>query len=246
MVEAINEVNETISNGWQYLQLFDLGTSYTAELKADIQSGQFKKAKVGGVLTINTHGYAFAHANYWLNTGDTKCTTNHMVVVPLTNLGITGKMNSTDTTAGGYLGSDFKTGAHSNTALASIKAIIQADFGASNILTHREEFTNEVTNGKPSNGTWADSDIDLMNEIMVYGCRIFAPANDGITTPYNYTIGKSQLELFARRPDLIASGYWWLRDVVNDARFANVFTNGDANHYKASGPFGIRPAFAIC
>jgi hypothetical protein len=156
-------------------------------------------------------------------------------------------MNNSNVTTGGYLGSDFKTGANSNTALADIKAIIKTDFGASNILTHREYFTNAVTNGKPSGGAWADSDIDLMNEQMVYGCPIFQVANDGTTIPANYTTSKSQLELFAKRPDLITTrGGWWLRGVVSSAGFALVDTGGLASSGGASYSLGIRPAFAIC
>ena len=231
----------------KYLDLVDLGTSYTADLKADISSGKFEIARVGGFLTINSHVYLFAHPDYWLHCGDTECTTHHMVVVPLSSSLISGKMNNSNDTTGGYLGSDFKTGANSNTALADIKAIIKTDFGASNILTHREYFTNAVTNGKPSGGAWADSDIDLMNEQMVYGCPIFQVANDGTTIPANYTTSKSQLELFAKRPDLITTrGLWWLRDVVSSADFALVNTTGFANNYNASHSFGIRPAFAIC
>ena len=231
----------------KYLDLVDLGTSYTADLKADISSGKFEIARVGGFLTINSHVYLFAHPDYWLHCGDTECTTHHMVVVPLSSSLISGKMNNSNVTTGGYLGSDFKTGANSNTALADIKAIIETDFGASNILTHREYFTNAVTNGKPSGGAWADSDIDLMNEIMVYGCPIFTPANDGSTVPALYTTDKTQLELFAKRPDLITTrGGWWLRDVVSSAYFANVGNSGVAGGTDASDSRGIRPAFAIC
>lgn len=241
------ELTDTISNGWQYLQLFDLGTSYTAELKADIQSGQFKKAKVGGVLTINNHKYVLAHANYWLHTGDTECTTNHMVVVPLTNLGISGKMNNTNTTTGGYLGTDFKTGANSNTALADVKSIIKTDFGASNILTHREILTNAVNgNGASSDWAWADSDIDLMNETMVYGhCVCSKPGTYGHL--YEVGMDKTQLELFAKRPDFITTrGRWWLRDVVTSTLFAHVDPSGIAGNFNASTSCEIRPAFAVC
>ena len=228
------------------LELVDLGTSYTADLKADISSGKFEKAVVGGYLTINGHVYDFAHPDYWLHCGDTECTTHHMVVVPRDCL-VNGTMNSTHTTATGYPGSDFKTGSNSNTALASITAIIEADFGAANILTHREYFETAFTSGKPAGGAWADSSIDLMNERMVYGNPVFTVANDGTNIPIIYTTSKTQLKLFAERPDLITNrADWWLRDPVSASYFAFVYYGGVASYNDAGNSFGIRPAFAIC
>ena len=226
----------------KYLDLTNLGTAYTADLKADISSGKFEKVKVGGYLTINSHVYYIAHLDYWLHTGDTECTTHHAVVVPASSSLISGKMNNSNTTTGGYTGSDFKTGANSNTALADIKAIIQADFGSANILTHRELFTNAISGDKASGWAWFDSDVDLMSEVMVYGHNAWGSAPN-----YETGIDKSQLELFAKRPDLITTrGAWWLRDVVDSTHFANVDLYGNAARGYASISDGIRPAFAIC
>lgn len=222
------------------LPLVNLGTEYTAELKADISSGKFEKAVVGGYLTINGHVYYFAHPDYWLHTGDTECTTHHMLVIPAGNIG-TGKMNDTNITTGAYAGSDMKTGNNSNTALATAAAQIKADFGASNILTHRELFANAVTDGKASGWAWADSDIDLMNEVMVYGCNVLASAPG-----YETGIDKCQLKLFQERPDLITTrANWWLRSVVSATHFAHVTYYGFASYGNASNVDGVRPAFAI-
>lgn len=241
---AIEEINEKIaglSAGGGLLPIVDLGTEYTAELKADIQAGTFKKAVVGGKLTINGHVYYFAHPDYRLNTGDIECTQHHMLVIPATNIG-SGRMNSTDTTTGGYKGCDLKTGNNGNTALATAKAQIVADFGASNILTHRELFANAVTDGKASGWAWADSDIDLMNEVMVYGCNVWASAPG-----YETGIDKCQIKLFQERPDLITTrADWWLRSVTSASTFALVHHYGYANDYGASSALGVRPAFAIC
>ena len=253
--ERLNEMDNNAyrSRNGAYLHLTDLGTSYTPELKEDILSGKFKKAVVGGYLTINEHVYYLAHPDYWLNTGDTPCTTHHMVVVPASNL-VTAQMHKTDsgqyeagaanTTEGGYVGSDMrKVGG----GLEQARAIIQADFGVENILKPRELLVNAVTNGRPSNHAWYDSTVELMNEPMVYGSYIFTPACDGTTISYRYTIDKSQLALFAMRPDLICNrANWWLRDVVSGADFASVHWHGDALCSFASHALGVRPAFGIC
>lgn len=233
-----------------YLRLKNLGTAYTEELKEDIRSGSFKKACVGGCLTINDHPYAFAHPDYWLGTGDTKCTTHHMVVVPLTALG-TGQMNTTNTTAGAYVGSYMRS---SGGPLDQVKAIIRQDFGASNILTHREHFANAVTNGYESAISWYDSDIDLMNEIMVYGSNIYHNITNGTNVPINVTMDKTQLKLFSERPDLLnnidlmnETNYVWLRDVCDGGAFTCYSPRWSIVYALASTySFSILPAFAVC
>lgn len=240
---AIEEINEEMAKVLPLgamLPIVDLGTAYTEELKADIQAGTFKKAVVGGKLTINGHVYYFAHPDYWLHTGDTECTQHHMLVIPGDNI-VSGSINSTYSTAGGYINSSLRTGNDGNTALATAKAQIKADFGASNILTHRELFTNAVTNGKASGWAWVDSDIDLMNEVMVYGCNVWASAPG-----YETGVDRCQLKLFQERPDLITTReQWWLRSVVSATNFALVRNSGVADSTDVLRARVIRPAFAI-
>lgn len=235
---AINDIAGAASGG--ILPIVDLGTAYTAELKADIASGKFEKAVVGGKLTINNHVYYLAHPDYWLHCGDTECTTHHMLVIPAEGIG-TGKMNSSNITTGGYAGSDIKTGNNSNTALAAARAQIIADFGAANILTHREMFTTEVTDGKASSWAWADSDVDLMSEVMVCGCNVWASAPERETG-----IDKCQLKLFRERPDLITTrASYWLRSVVSETYFTYIDLYGVASRSNASYAHSVRPVFAI-
>ena len=85
-----------------------------------------------------------------------------------------------------------------------------------------------------------------MNEINVYGCRVFGNVKNGVSIPYNYTIDNSQFPLFAYAPSLLCNlASWWLRDVASDAGFAAVSSNGIANYTDASISRGVRPAFCI-
>ena len=134
----------------------------------------------------------------------------------------TAQMNASNITDGAYIGS-----AMYKTNLAQFKTVIKNDFETSHILKHRNHLQNAVSNGCETGGTWYDSDIELMNEIMVYGCQIFKNATNGSTFPNNYQIDNSQLSLFRLRHDLIVARndagdrYWyWLRDVVSSANFA--------------------------
>jgi len=63
---------------------------------------------------------------------------------------------------------------------------------------------------------------------------------------YNIGIEKSQLPLFALRPDLlIIRQAWWLRDVCSASYFAYVDAQGRANSSIASAAYGVRPVFSI-
>lgn len=216
-----------------------LGHEVTSAQYAAIQKGTFDDLYIGDYWTINGVNWRIAAFDYYLNCGDTNCTTHHAVIVPDTCL-YTHVMNDTNTTAGGYAGSKMRT-----SGLDQAKTIIEAAFSG-HVLSHRVYLTNTVANGKPSNGAWYDSTVELMNEEMVYGCGIFRPTSDGSTVPYNYRVEKSQLPLFAHEPSRICNRTWyWLRDVVSAAHFASVNNNGNASNHGASYAVGVRPAFSI-
>lgn len=220
-----------------------LGTSVTSEQWAAIQNGTFDGLFLGDYWTINGVDYIIVAFDYWLNTGDTPCTKHHVVVIPRVNL-YTYKFNPTNTTEGGYVGSDlYKNG------LTQAKTTINSAFGSAHILSHRQYLMNAVTNGKPTGSDWYDSTVELMNENMVYGGRQFSPMPDGtnpLNTCRNYTIDKSQLPLFHLAPWLIRSRQWyWLRDVVSAAGFADVDSLGSADCYSASHAGGVRPVVGL-
>lgn len=221
---------------------------YDGTLTKQIAAGTFDDIFVGDYIIGKSSGrkYLVADLNYRLHCGDTECTKPHMLMIPERTMG-NAQMNATNDTTGAYTGSAMYT-----TNLAAYKTIIQNDFGTEHILKHRNLFANAVTNGYESAGTWFDSDIELMNECMVYGSNIFHNVMNGTAVPYNYTIDKSQLSLFKHRPDLIPAKdtngsriWYWLRDVVSSACFANVISIGNAYYSNASNSCGVRPAFLI-
>ena len=218
----------------------NLGTSVTAAQWAAIANGTFADLYIGDYWVIGGVNWRIAAFDYYYKTGDTSCTTHHVVIVPDTSL-YSHVMNDTNITTGGYIGSKMYT-----EGLAQAKTQINSAFGSSHILSHRQLLVNAVTNGKPSGGSWYDSTVELMTEQNVYGGKIFGAGNDGSTIPYLYTIDKSQFPLFAHDPSMISNRQWfWLRDVVSAASFAYVGDSGDANSYLASSAYGVRPAFSI-
>lgn len=217
----------------------NLGTSVTPAQKTAITTGTFEDMYVGDYWVINGVNWVIADMDYWYNCGDTAFTNHHLVIVPSTSL-YSAKMNATDTTEGGYVGSFMYT-----ENLNNAKTTISTAFGDM-LLTHREYLVNAVTMGYPSAGAWLDSTVELMNEIMVYGSYFYTPGGTGSIIVNRYTINKQQLALFSLNPGMINRRQSiWLRDVVSSSLFARVSTYGGGDCRGASDSDGVRPAFAI-
>lgn len=226
-----------------------LGSTVTTAQYAAIKAGTFDDLYIGDYWTIGGVNYRIAAFDYYLNSGDTSCTTHHVVIVPDTCL-YNAQMHNTssggwesgaaNTTAGGYVGSDMY-----KSNLEQAKTTIKSAFSG-HVLKHRIYLTNAVANGRASGGAWCDSEVDLMCEQMVYGSGIFSPVSDGSNVPTNYRVEKSQLPLFQHEPSRICNrNNWWLRDVITASHFASVGSDGNATYYDASHSLGVRPAFCI-
>lgn len=226
-----------------------LGSTVTTAQYAAIKAGTFDDLYIGDYWTIGGVNYRIAAFDYYLNSGDTSCTTHHVVIVPDTCL-YNAQMHNTssgsyesgaaNTTAGGYVGSDMY-----KSNLEQAKTTIKSAFSG-HVLKHRIYLTNAVVNGRASGGAWCDSEVDLMCEQMVYGSGIFSPISDGSNVPANYRVEKSQLPLFQHEPSRICNRTtWWLRDVITASFFAFVYYDGYAAYHGASYSGGVRPTFCI-
>lgn len=226
-----------------------LGSTVTTAQYAAIKAGTFDDLYIGDYWTIGGVNYRIAAFDYYLNSGDTRCTTHHVVIVPDTCL-YNAQMHNTssggwesgaaNTTAGGYVGSDMY-----KSNLEQAKTTIKSAFSG-HVLKHRIYLTNAVANGRASGGAWCDSEVDLMCEQMVYGSGIFSPVSDGSNVPANYRVEKSQLPLFQHEPSRICNrATWWLRNVITASLFAYVGDAGAAGYGDASNSLGVRPAFCI-
>lgn len=226
-----------------------LGSTVTTAQYAAIKAGTFDDLYIGDYWTIGGVNYRIAAFDYYLNSGDTSCTTHHVVIVPDTCL-YNAQMHNTssggyeggaaNTTTGGYVGSDMY-----KSNLEQAKTTIKSAFSG-HVLKHRIYLTNAVANGRASGGAWCDSEVDLMCEQMVYGSGIFSPVSDGSNVPANHRVEKSQLPLFQHEPSRICNrNNWWLRDVITASVFAFVGSYGLAASNYASTSLGVRPAFCI-
>ncbi len=215
----------------------NLGTSVTAAQYAAISSGKFTDLYIGDYWVINGVIYRIAAFDYYYNCGDTNFTKHHVVLVPDTSL-YKAQMNTSNVTTGGYTGS-----AMYKSNLAQAKTTIKAAFGSAHVLTKRELLTNAVNGNTPLGWAWFDSDVELMNEVQVYGSVAWGAHNGN---GYNVASGDGQFPLFMfDRTKLHNREDYWLRDVSSATAFSRVSLGGDANNDNASASRGVRPAFCI-
>ena len=189
-----------------------------------------------------------ADYDYWWHKGDqgTRMETHHVVIVPQAPI-FNARMNATNTTEGGYAGSEM----YKKIIPACATGIVNA-FGSSHILTFRDSITNSVDTTHGSSGIpqwtgtpgWLGEQVsvqcNLMSEKMVYGAPICSGgAMDNI-------MATRQMSAFRLSEKLINYNRqaWWLRDVVSSERFAFVAGYGRAYTHSASNVYGVRP-FAL-
>lgn len=217
-----------------------LGDHLSNDQKVVISMGLFTDMYIGDYWTINGTNYRIAAFDYYIDTGDTACTTHHVTLVP-DSIMYNAMMNTANDTTGAYVGSQMYT-----TNLATAKTTIENDFGATNILTHRQLLKNAVTNGYETASAWYDSTVELMTEQNMYGGLIFSNSVHGTNSATQNTIDKTQYPLFAFDPTKInIRANYWLRDVANASSFCFVSAGGVALAYNASASYGVRPAFSI-
>ena len=147
-------------------------------------------------------------------------------------------MNSSNTTAGGYVGSAMYT-----SVLPTWAGYLATAFG-SNLLTNRELLSNAISGDNPSNWAWYDSKINLLTSEETVGHGGFGMS--GFNYGYNIGIAYGQLPLFRLAPEFICNReIWWLRNVTAAANFALVDGSGYLGNRTASGSWGLRPRFLL-
>ena len=245
------EAHNAMWGGRDITAAFNNGT-----VSANIANGTFRDIFPGDYITkqVTISGTAYtvnwviADCDYWWHKGDqgNGMETHHVVIVPQVPI-FNANMNATNTTEGGYAGSRM----YKETIPACATSIVNA-FGSSHILTFRDHLTRDLnTSAVPSgitvftgapnwNGAWYSQQCNLMSEAMVYdGPHCASSALDNI-------MATRQMSAFRLSEKLINYNrqWWWLRDVVSSALFANVYVAGYANASLASDVRGVRP-FAL-
>ena len=188
---------------------------------------------------------------------------HHAVMVPGQGFGGTqhfGRhaMNATNTTAGGYTGSEMDQSVlgavvseGSTESGATINQQLYAEFG-SHLKTTDELLSNSINatgtnrfgtaNGCSNNWAWGMRQAVLMSEVEVYGSTVWSSSG------YDTGVAKTQLPLFTHSRNAMnnRSCWYWLKDAASSANFCHCNHYGYAYYDVAGVTWNyVRPRFII-
>lgn len=260
-MEALNSNNAGFHNSiYRGKDITSLGID---TICSRISSGTFEDLYIGDYFDITiSSDYTASETvrcvlagfdTYYMN-GDTSFTSHHAVIVPKNCFTATAAMNSTDTTEGGFIGSDMW-----KTVLPTYATAIKNSAIGSHLLTHRTLLTNSMSStissmggagwsGAANSWEWIDTELSLMNEVQLYGCTALS------SSFYDVGCDNLQLPLFRLNPRSKIAGqggtgdgrmWYWLRSVASTLGFCRCGYDGDAHHDYASISRGVRPLFCI-
>ena len=223
-----------------------------------ISSGKFTDLYVGDYFTksitiggnTTTVTWRIAGFDMYYNKGDscdngTACKVHHAVIVPDTNL-TSAKMNDSNTTTGGYVGSKMYT-----TTLPTVLTTIRNAFGTDHVLKYRALLTKGInasatnrypgTTGASNDWAWYDAYVNLMNMVQVTGNIGFS------SSAFDTGADNIQFPLFRLKPEFVnkARAWYWVRDVSTSAYFANINESGLSAAGNTFNSGGVRPCFYI-
>lgn len=188
---------------------------------------------------------------------------HHLVMVPGQGFGGTqhfgrSRMNSTNTSAGGYVGSEMNAttigavaSSGSTAATASINQQLYAEFGT-HLKTIRALLSNSINtsgvnrfgtaDGCANNWAWTSVQAVLLSEIECYGSIVWSSSG------YDTGEANKQLPLFAYSESARnnRSAYYWLKDVASAVWFCASGNSGNSGSNNASyATIYVRPRFVI-
>ena len=188
---------------------------------------------------------------------------HHLVMVPGQGFGGTqhfgrSRMNATNTSAGGYVGSEMNAttigavaSSGSTAATASINQQLYAEFGT-HLKTIRALLSNSINtsgvnrfgtaDGCSNNWAWTSVQAVLLSEIECYGSIVWSSSG------FDTGEANKQLPLFAYSESARNNrgAYYWLKDVASAVRFCTSSSNGTSASYAASNADTfVRPRFVI-
>lgn len=199
----------------------------------------------------------------WGNGDNITMAYHHLVMIPGMGFGGTqhfgkSRMNPSNTTVGGYVGSEMYTtiiGDVTTSGLtdttATINQQLYAEFG-SHLKTTRELLSNSLNStgnnrfgeagGCSNRWDWYSCQAVLMSEVEVYGSIVWSSSG------FDTGIANKQLPLFANSKQAInnRSAWYWLKDVASARCFCSCNSNGYSDYNSASGAsYCVRPRFVI-
>ena len=219
---------------------------YTGNGKSEVAAGNFTNVRPGDYILGSSTGkkYWVVDLDYYYQHGSSSSfSKHHLTMMCAWNTG-SKAMNSTNTTEGGYVGSEMYTTHVPNV----ISTYLTPDFG-SNLLTFPCMLGNTMTSstargnglaGATTNRAWSDEQAILPGEVQVYGYQAYG-------TAYDTGNHKHQLAMFREYGynKVVGRDSIWLRDVASSAYFSSALTLGNVYYAAASNTLAVRPLFVL-
>ena len=213
--------------------------SFNETFASDIDNGTFNNMWVGDYFVVNNHTYKIAGFNYKCGHEENTGLANHLIMI--TDVLSNQAMNSSDTTAGGFAGSDmFKD------EIPVVEKQLATDFGG-HLLKFKSFLSTSIdSSGAPNNGQWYELTANLCNSVMWWGSPS-QYSNNKNGTKYNIGDEDTQLPIMKLHTAEQSSGsnYVWLRDIYDSGGFADAHYDGSAYWAGASGSGDVRAFFLI-
>src|SRR5574344_3089795 len=220
--------------------------------------------RTGQYQTTGSQYVTIAGLDTMMNSGDQGSGVNYHHVVMVAGQGFGGtqhfgrsRMNATNTTGGGYKGSEMNTlvlgevtSIGSTAADATINQQLYAEFGA-HLKTTRELLSNSINSsgynrfgdasGCSNNYSWYSCQAVLMSEVECYGSIAWSSSG------YDTGVANRQMPLFkySKYAQNNRSSFW-LKDIASSSYFCTSESDGHSACHSASlAKFFVRPRFVI-
>jgi hypothetical protein len=210
------------------LEAFLANHNISSGLPTDIMVNDYFTLKVSNSVSYKVW---IAGIDTELRKGDGDLTMHHITCIA--NFG-NSKMNSTDTTTGGY------NGASVMQTFLSDKATEISTICGSHLLSRKVLLSNAVTNGKSSGWSWYSKQLALLSEQQVYGSIQWGNV-------YDTGEGYEKLPIFneSTPAQLFGRVDIWLRGVDSTTHFCFAGHGGHPNYGSASGSLAAVALFCL-
>lgn len=154
-----------------------------------------------------------------------------------------GKMNTTNTNAGGWASSYMRTGIPTDGSLSIpvIRKSLSENLKKDNIIKKIKKGTYKYEDVAPRSLDYTDDDLWLLSEWEVFGTKNSSIGQEGEQYAYYKASGNRVKKFYGYAYD------WWLRSPFYNSSYIFCYVGGNGHSYSsnAGGSIGVCPGFCI-
>lgn len=244
-----SKINILIRNGnWRTgLRFKRLGSSFTPEQQSALARGDFSDFWNGDYWVINSIAWRIVdNTNFQRGRGNTDFNSNHLIVMPDSNLISSTTYLIDDEVQGthGYANCAYRTRTDGK-GREECKTLFSNAFGSSHIATHSEMMSAARGEGGATKREWQDADVELPSEVNLFGHSFggCGSSRSAYSPAFNIGTQWGRFALFSLAPQYVLNGKsFWLRDVTSATTFSYMSNNGYAyDNIPSMTGIGLRP-----